>query len=544
MKSLKNNSNLFKYAIFFVVLCCWIFSAQAQEVKSFIDRDTIKIGEQITYKMEVEANRAEKVVFPQGQSFWPLEVIDSTAIDTFLIGEKYKLTRLYPLTQFDSGAYIIPRQTLIINGEGFYTDSFHVKVNGIEVDTLKQILFPIKTALDIKPATVFPKWIWWLFGVLLLGALIYFFLKTRKKIIERKKELPPYEKAIQTLKLLDENQDLEMGKMKEYYSGLSNAIKRYIDEKIDGNALESTTNEFIEMLKVYKQDKKIYLKEQVIDSLEAVLQRADLTKFAGYQTDKLTAREDRKTIEENIEAFDKAIPELTEQEKLQNETYRLEVERKAKLRKTRIRFALGFLAVLIGFSIFTALKGLDYFGKLTQHQNTEKLLKQEWVTSEYGKLGITLKTPDVLMREMNEEVKESFPGKTQVEEHFSYGNIDSDLFIKTTNIRVKKDAQIDSIDVGEMLDKSLGDTEVSMLTYKNEEFKTLDNVKAQKVFGTFMIGDPTSDKSQRKAYTFLIFNERGGIQQLFISYNQGDENAKEIEERVINSVEFNTAYDG
>src|SRR5699024_10365561 len=215
----------------------------------------------------------------------------------------------YPLTQFDSGAYTIPKQTIIIDGEGFYTDTFNIKVNGVVVDTLKQNLFPIKPALDIKPAPVFPTWVLWILGILGIAFLVYILLKTRKKIIEKKKELPPYEKAIQTLKRLDENQDLEKGLMKEYYSGLSNAIKRYIDEKIDGNALESTTNEFIEMLKTYKREKQIYLKEQVIDSLEAVLQRADLTKFAGINTDKLTAREDRKTIEDNINAFDKAIPE-------------------------------------------------------------------------------------------------------------------------------------------------------------------------------------------------------------------------------------------
>src|SRR5699024_10085851 len=239
----------------------------------------------------------------------------------------------------------------------------------------------------------------------------YILLKTRKKIIEKKKELPPYEKAIQTLKRLDENQDLEKGLMKEYYSGLSNAIKRYIDEKIDGNALESTTNEFIEMLKTYKKEKQIYLKEQVIDSLEAVLQRADLTKFAGINTDKLTAREDRKTIEDNINAFDKAIPEPTEEELLLNEEYRLAQERKAKLKKRRIKIALGILVVLIVGSVFTALNGVDFLSDKFNKTSTEKLLQKEWITSEYGKYGITLTTPDVLYRQMD-TVPEVFPGKT------------------------------------------------------------------------------------------------------------------------------------
>lgn len=540
----KNTSVFIKSAFLLGLTLFCIFGIQAQEVSSSINRDTIKIGEQISYKMQVETKQSDKVVFPQGQSFWPLEVVDSIAIDTFLSGDNYKLTKLYPLTQFDSGAYTIPKQTLIIDGEGYYTDSFPVLVKGIVVDTLKQNLFPIKPALDIKPATRFPTWIWWILGVMFLGILVFFIAITRKNYIERKKELPPYEKAIQTLRELDEAQDLEMGKMKEYYSGLSNAIKRYIDEKIDGNALESTTNEFIAMLKSYKKEKEIYLKEQVIDSLEAVLQRADLMKFAGFQTDKLTAREDRKTIEENISAFDKAIPELTEEEKLQKEEYRLKVERKAKIKKTRIRFAIGFLIVLVAASLFTALKGFDTVSKWINLTNNEKLLKQDWVTSEYGKLGITLKTPDALIRQDAREKQETFPGKTQIEENFTFGKLDSDLYINAINIRVKKDAKIDSIDVGDMLDKAIGDSDISLMTFKNDEFTTLDNVKAQRISGAFTIGEPGLENSKRKAYTFLVFNERGGIQELFISYDQGDEDAKEIEERVINSVEFNTEYDG
>lgn len=539
----KNNSKILKISFLLSLFFSCFFVAQAQEVKSSLDRDTIKIGEQLIYKIEVEAQAAEKVVFPQGQSFLPLEVVDSTAIDTFLTKDNYKLTREYPLTQFDSGAYTIPKQTIIIDGEGFYTDTFNIKVNGVVVDTLKQNLFPIKPALDIKPAPVFPTWVLWILGILGIAFLVYILLKTRKKIIEKKKELPPYEKAIQTLKRLDENQDLEKGLMKEYYSGLSNAIKRYIDEKIDGNALESTTNEFIEMLKTYKKEKQIYLKEQVIDSLEAVLQRADLTKFAGINTDKLTAREDRKTIEDNINAFDKAIPEPTEEELLLNEEYRLAQERKAKLKKRRIKIALGILVVLIVGSVFTALNGVDFLSDKFNKTSTEKLLQKEWITSEYGKYGITLTTPDVLYRQMD-TVPEVFPGKTEVEEHFSTGKIEGNLFIKTTNIRVKKDAKIDSLDIGDLLDKNLGDADISMMTFKDEEFITRENKKGQKVFGTFRIGDSEEEAGKRKAYTFILFNERGGLQQLFISYDAGDENGEAIEKRVSNSVDFNTEHDG
>src|SRR5699024_7217350 len=101
-----------------------------------------------------------------------------------------------------------------------------------------------------------------------------------------------------------------------------------------------------------------------------------------------------------------------------------------------------------------------------------------------------------------------------------------------------------SINVEYLLDQALGDIDASMMTFKDEEFITLDNQKGQKIFGTFTLGSPGTEERSRKNYTFLLFNERGGIQELLITYTQGDENAEAIENRVINSVEFNTEYDG
>src|SRR5699024_6793822 len=129
------------------------------------------------------------------------------AVDTFLTKNRIRLTREYPLTQFDSGAYLIPKQTLIINEEGFYTDSFEVYVQDVVVDTTKQKLYPLKPALDIRKAISVANWLWWLLGGILLALLAYFIWRTRKNIIEKNQELPPYEKAIHGLRSLDQAED-------------------------------------------------------------------------------------------------------------------------------------------------------------------------------------------------------------------------------------------------------------------------------------------------------------------------------------------------
>src|SRR5690625_6717913 len=110
-----------------------IFTVQAQQIKAEIDRDSLRIGEQLNYKIKVVTQASDKVVFPQGQSFLPFEVIDSTAIDTFLKKDTFRLEREYPLTQLDSCAYIITMQTIIINGDWFNYVSIQVNVEVDEV---------------------------------------------------------------------------------------------------------------------------------------------------------------------------------------------------------------------------------------------------------------------------------------------------------------------------------------------------------------------------------------------------------------------------
>jgi len=103
-----------------LILTSWFLSAQ---VTSSIDSTKIKIGEQITYKIQVEADTTDLVIFPEGQTFSPLEMIESYKIDTTKSDSKYNFIKKYGLTQFDSGHYTIPKQKVIIGDKTFFTDS-------------------------------------------------------------------------------------------------------------------------------------------------------------------------------------------------------------------------------------------------------------------------------------------------------------------------------------------------------------------------------------------------------------------------------------
>ena len=103
------------------------FSSLSQ-VTSSIDTTQIKIGEEIIYSIYVEADSTDLVLFPEGQTFTPLEVIESYKIDSTFEKEKFRLIKKYGLTQFDSGHYTLPSQRVVINNKPFDTDSIQIEV--------------------------------------------------------------------------------------------------------------------------------------------------------------------------------------------------------------------------------------------------------------------------------------------------------------------------------------------------------------------------------------------------------------------------------
>ena len=132
-------------------VCCMLFSLVGYgQVSSSIDSTAIKIGAELFYKIQVKTDSTTLVVFSEEQTFQPLEMINSYAIDTTKKEGYYQLTKTYGLTQFDSGVYTIPKQKIIIGDKVFFTDSLQVQVNTVIVDTTKQKLFDIKPLIAVE----------------------------------------------------------------------------------------------------------------------------------------------------------------------------------------------------------------------------------------------------------------------------------------------------------------------------------------------------------------------------------------------------------
>ena len=371
--------------IFTSVLLICGFWAKAQEVSAEIDRDSIKIGEQIKYTITAKVQPEDVIVFPEGQTFTPLEMVEAYKIDTTQLQPLKILSKTYALTQFDSGSYTIGKQTLKLNENFIETDSIRVRVNDVVVDTTKQQLYPIKSYIEFEKPLEIKAWIWWtLLAIVIALGIIFFIFRFKKKKDEKKKRIPPFQKAIQSLEALDHSKLIEDRNLKEYYSQLTDISRRYLEEKVEIRALEYTSNELVEALEEKRKHQKINISSDLIEDFKKVLLRADLAKFAKSTPDVLTAKNDRKNIESFTNNVQSAIPEPTEEEKQRDEAYQAIF----KKRRQRRRIAFGILAILLIFTISTvalvATKGYEFVKDAYFGNASKELLEQDWVTSTYG----------------------------------------------------------------------------------------------------------------------------------------------------------------
>ena len=512
---------------------------QAQTVSSSIDSASIQIGEQIKYKIEVETDTTNLVVFPEGQTFMPLENVEASAIDTTINQRNFKLLKEYALTQFDSGKYTIPRQRILINNKAFFTDSLLVEVRDVAVDTTKQKLYPVKPSIQVDKPFQVADWVWWLLITLvIIGGLVFLLWRRNKKKTEAVQNIPPFEKAMLTLKQLDESQQLESGQIKAYYSSLTEAIRRYIDEKIDDRALESTTAELVARLNALTQENKLRLSKEEITKLEEVLKRADLIKFAGFSMDKITAKSDRQTVEHNIFAFKEAIPEPTEEELLKDQAYREAVAKRRKRKTILISVVTGLSILVVSAIGFVGLKGWDYVQDNILGSPSKDLLKGEWIQSEYGNPAVSVITPKVLVRNMQQDTLPQAQTGAIIES-FSFGSILGEYYINLSlvNFPEKKEFDLDkSIEAVYTDFENKGATNILM---KNEEFTTVNGAEGIKIFGSFKIKNPVlQDRTIQKSYTILNFGYNGAFEQLMLVYEKDNAAAEEITNRIINSIEL------
>lgn len=234
-----------------------------------------------------------------------------------------------------------------------------------------------------------------------------------------------------------------------------------------------------------------------------------------------------------------ALPEPTEEDLLLDEAYLEELAKKKHRRKIYWAAAI-FAGILVLGSAFS----VAYFGAKKVRDTvfgypTKELLEGEWVASSYGFPPIELETPDVLVRQdaqLPEETKELIKEL----QTFAYGSY-VDLFsVSASSITYKEQTEEPNFDAA-IVSTLTGFEQLGLknIITKQEEFVTQSGVKGLKTFGTATFGESDGDRKKAK-YNILSFGGKGFIQQVVITWEEGDQYAEQMVNRILNSLDVKT----
>ena len=534
---------LFLNIFIFCIVFLQSITINSQSVNAYVESDSILIGKELNYTIDVNAEKVENIIFPDSTSFVPFELISETKVDTLKQDNGFRFSKKYGITSFDEGDFIIPKIKIQIGDKLFSTDSKKITVNLVEVDTTKQGLYDIKPAFDkfssieILKLGLKNNYPIILFMIFLVLTLFYF----RSKIIEFFNPLLNIKPTLRPIELIKKRlSDLEKinidsgAEIKFFYSELTFALRIFFEKEVYDKALESTTIELILKLNNLSEIKSFAITKDSLNKIEDIFKRADLVKFAKYLPEKSVIKNDLKTINEEVKLFSALLPEPTEEEKLKNLNYQKQAEK--KLRNERLKIVsistASLLIILFVFSGF--LNGFQYtIDKITFNENL-KLLNKIWIKSEYGSPGIFTETPDALLRinSDNEFLYDDFNLDSQF--YFSNSNQSIEFFISNYS----SDSKIKPENFQSIIDSTLDDLEsrgLQNMLVKYDEFETKNKGKGLLISGTsdFKISDK---KYKSGDYNVIGFLTETGFKTIILLTHETRYMDK-IKERIVSSIE-------
>ncbi len=266
-------------------LCVLPLRAARVSVDAQLDSMQMLIGCQNRYRLTVtvpEESQVEIPVIYADTLVKGVEILSRSGPDSAQIGNGRKQYTLdYLLTSFDQDLYYLPPVTVKADGEEYESNYLSLKVMTYQVDTTSMQIFDVKPIL--KAPFVILDWLWpWglipLVGCLACVAVLLISRFRRKQEEESVSDpellLPPHVAAIQALDAIREAKIWQQGRYKDFYTQLTDVLRRYISRRFGISAMEMTSDEVLDLLRREPEAKPVYRE------MCQILQLADLVKFA------------------------------------------------------------------------------------------------------------------------------------------------------------------------------------------------------------------------------------------------------------------------
>lgn len=266
--------------ILFLISCC-AFEFFAQP-KLSVSSTSALIGDQLTLSITVPSIAGSEWVNPD---VIPADTVQE--IQVLMHGNPEireadnTIFKEWTIAVYDTGFVRIPPLPVVMrNARGddtSWTNDIPLIIEGV-IDSTG--LAPIKP-ISYEPVR-FSDYVPYLIGLAVLIALFFGWIwwrrrpKKEKKVVVIEEVIPAHVIALEELRLLEEQQLWQDGKIKAYHMQLSHILRAYLEERYDVAALESTTSEVRILLKPL-------LAQEHFNDMMPMMEIEDLIKFAKAQ---------------------------------------------------------------------------------------------------------------------------------------------------------------------------------------------------------------------------------------------------------------------
>lgn len=278
--------------------------AQRASVQATVQPAEIEIGEQALINLRVIAPKNQTIHFPvfEKDIVPGLEVITMLPPDTVIENEVATMNFKYVVTSFDSTLYFVPHLSVFDGTDTIFSNSLGLKVTSpVLTDSTVAYLEKLNTgqtdSIDFrqlqlndikalqKPPFVWTDYLWLLWIVLAIIVVLLLIGITVLMVLRKKKKgyfftppviLPPHVRALHELDQVKAEKIWQHGREKEFYTQITDILRRYIHERYKVNALEMTSAEILTEIKKKTETDSVY------DNLQQILTVADQVKFAKH----------------------------------------------------------------------------------------------------------------------------------------------------------------------------------------------------------------------------------------------------------------------
>lgn len=190
---------------------------------------------------------------------------------------------------------------------------------------------------------------------------------------------------------------------------------------------------------------------------------------------------------------------------------------------------------------FIVTKGTEFVRDNIIGHSSKSLLESEWVTSDYGDPAISISTPKVLKRFVDEKIQNNLPSNIKSVSDFRYGSLTDNIAITLGTVKLNDTIKIDLDIALEARLKGMESLGAKNITVQVDDYEDPKGLTGKKAFGTFTGVNLITKETVEMQYQLLIFAQNGGAQELMLAFKKDDEYASQIMDRIIESIELKKA---